>query len=425
MTKPAALLAAIALLSVSGSLPMSHAARRPISAEDAGQCTTPGSCADDSLQRRKDRLREELKAKLGVGRKDDDDKDKKNGGGDDVDISKIVPHDLSKLGDALSDYFETDGVTSMMQKHLERALFAKKYPDGAKDTDYVDLGTLLDISTISSSTWSGSTYFNSKSPWISSLLNRRSLIGDGKPCKVTSVNSDEASDDGDSCIVAATVHTFVKISGTEEAKREEMALAAEFGILGIGKGSFLTGNVMDMSFARKFDTIVANGILETVDSHLDSDALPAEDMDLVLEKLISLLRPGGTLWLVGTEPLSAVEGPGAVSVDVMHALDSAKSLWGEYPKRKLSAKWINRTLDRLGCPVFSSTLFPVEYSLDDMEDTINEAREWIDDHEGASSNFKKQYHEMLAGLESHVEDAMSDGPVFAGEHTYIVGAHLP
>ena len=108
-------------------------------------------------------------------------------------------------------------------------------------------------------------------------------------------------------------------------------------------------------------------------------------------------------------------------------LPESAQLSGEYPKRNLSAEWIGRHLARLGLEVRSSTLFPVEHSYEDMARTVGEAREWIDELElgDATEDVRRSYREVLIGLEEGVEGATEDGPVFAGEHTYVVAAGYP
>lgn len=101
-----------------------------------------------------------------------------------------------------------------------------------------------------------------------------------------------------------------------------------------------------------------------------------------------------------------------------------KQLAGEYPKRDLDAKWIQRKLERLGLHV-TTKLYPAEYGFEDMQMTIHETLEWLDELEdGINDQLKNSYYSMLNDLEGRVERATVDGPVFVGVNTYIISAEL-
>lgn len=363
-TLPMGLVALLLLVLACSILP------NEISAQDAQQCTTPGSCGNEEMPSNND-----------------------NG--------FIV-------------------VSSKMQRHVERALLTKTQNDDEYYNEYPSFGSMLDISSIIASTLAGSTGFGDKIAWIASLINRKLLIGDETPCTADQLNSEDV-DDAPSCLIGATAENYVSVRGKIEVARDEKTLATEFGI--VSKGNFLVGNIMDLDLGgRKFDTIVANGVLAAVDSDMDSKAKSMEDMDLVLERLISLLNPGGSLYLIGSAPLDEVEGPGGIGMEVANVLDAAKSLSGEYPKRNLPASWIERNLSRLGLNVHTSTLFPNKSKYKDLARPIQEAKEWVDELPYLSSSFKNTYYNMLAELQDRAVEATRDGPIFTGDHTYIIGA---
>ena len=54
---------------------------------------------------------------------------------------------------------------------------------------------------------------------------------------------------------------------------------------------------------KKFDTIIANGILMPTLSDEEMYYIPMIDMDLVLETLIKYLKPGGMVYIIGKDPL--------------------------------------------------------------------------------------------------------------------------
>lgn len=90
----------------------------------------------------------------------------------------------------------------------------------------------------------------------------------------------------------------------------------------------------------------------------------------------------------------------------------------------MPATWINRNLHRLGLNVFSSTVFPTEPSFFDIEETVNDALEWVEENQ-PSGAIRKQYQKTLSNLMDKAREATKDGPVYAGERQYIIAAELP
>mmetsp|Transcript_19450 Transcript_19450/g.42294 ORF Transcript_19450/g.42294 Transcript_19450/m.42294 type:complete len:820 (-) Transcript_19450:205-2664(-) len=425
----------------SSSLPVSNAARSiaPVALSgDAEQCTTPGSCGAHEDEYDDD----------DSGDSDDDDEEEDG-------MNHRFQKHLSHI-----DPYDHDEIPfpTTMQRHVERTLVASTFPnalptmlakagnysdgtpagssqwvgdEGAQNIEsptYASFGSVLDISSLSSLTWSGGTEFGDAIPWMASLFHRRDIIGEGdSPCRVDLLDDYDVEDDV-ACYVGASIDNYVTVRGSEQVKNSEMIQAAEYDIL--DKGEFLAKSVIHFNEetfgGRKFDTIVAKGVLANVDEYVDSTAMPMYDQDLILEKLVGCLKPGGTLYLIGSEPLQEVKGPGGVYKDVMDIFDSVKSLSKVYPKRNLPASWINRNLARQGLNVHTSTLFPTYHSYEDMTTTISEVYDWLsglpDTVPGA---VKKTYGEMLDKLEARVEEVTANGPVFAGEHDYIIAAQLP
>jgi 2-polyprenyl-3-methyl-5-hydroxy-6-metoxy-1,4-benzoquinol methylase len=76
------------------------------------------------------------------------------------------------------------------------------------------------------------------------------------------------------------------------------------------------GTILDLEFGnQKFDTIVANGALTGEDS----------EIVLIMEKLKSLLKPGGVMFFVGHEPPpEKVDGPEKIHNEILQVIESAK-----------------------------------------------------------------------------------------------------
>ena len=91
-----------------------------------------------------------------------------------------------------------------------------------------------------------------------------------------------------------------------------MILAASWDVLDMGE--WRVGTVMNLEFSQKFDTIVANGALTGTD----------DEVVAVMEKLTSLLKPGGVVFFVGIEPVGKVNGPERVYNEMLLQIESAK-----------------------------------------------------------------------------------------------------
>lgn len=132
----------------------------------------------------------------------------------------------------------------------------------------------------------------------------------------------EPYDDDSVCFLGVTADDYVAVRGTDEKKYEHWAISAEWAVL--KRGYYINSPVMELEIKdedgsdRKFDTIVANGALASIDK--------AHELDLVLEKLVSFLKPGGVIYLVGIEPIVPVEGPGRVFNEILDVIDSVKGV---------------------------------------------------------------------------------------------------
>jgi len=159
---------------------------------------------------------------------------------------------------------------------------------------------------------------------MSSLIHRED-INRGKELCDLSVEEDYSNNFSNNfkCQLPVNVDKFVSIRGTDKGLREEMEEAKKYGVL--DKGNFIVGNIMELQMEEKFDTIIANGLLAAVDKDTDASALPMEDMDVVVEQVVSLLKPGGTVYFVGNACMKQVNGPAAeVYYQILAVSDAAK-----------------------------------------------------------------------------------------------------
>lgn len=432
-------LRALALFICSGQYLLSSVTRA-----EAEVCTDPETCGEDHAppkKKRKQKVKTILE-RLGV---DDDDvipkqgrsaqkmkqksppmkrKKKQSQPNEDEDFMRhleneveVVP--ISELFKSLVEYqvYPTGTVTSTMQRYVERSLLAQSPPQ--ESGSYVSFGSLLDLSSVYSFTWSGSTAFNGKVGWMSSLIHRKD-INSGK--ELCDLSLEEDYKNKFRCQLPVTVDKFLSIRGFSKDLREEMEEAKEYGVL--DKGKFFVGNIMELQLDEKFDTIIANGLLAAVDKDTDASALPMEDMDIIVERIVSLLKPGGAVYFIGNAVLKQVNKPAAeVYHQILAVADAAKRLSGEISKRDISADWVERTLSRLGL-VTTSKLFPVQYSEEDVDSTVKDAMEWIEEMD-ASPDFKQSFKKMLEDLQERASDEFDGEEVYVGEDSYVVVGQLP
>ena len=278
-------------------------------AAETQQCTDPGSCEDSD---------DTIKAIV-----DDHDKIPATFKKHLESVEKYELHEmLESLKEIAAEICEDVGVTTLMQRHVERLLIADQFPPGEKveDDSYATFGSLLDISTEYSASWNGSTEFGGKVSWIGSMFWRKAIIKheNKQPCKTDL--SDDYDGSSDSCIHGVTINNYVSVRGNLDKKHEHMELAASWEILGDDQAQWRTGKIMDLNFGQqKFDTIVCNGLLAGTELEL-------QDLDLILKKVTSLLKPGGIIFVIGTEPSRRVNGPENVVNEISDVINSAKTV---------------------------------------------------------------------------------------------------
>mmetsp|Transcript_6875 Transcript_6875/g.11245 ORF Transcript_6875/g.11245 Transcript_6875/m.11245 type:complete len:486 (-) Transcript_6875:164-1621(-) len=415
------------------------------------QCSTPGSCNNDNTRGGNVRdneegmdLRAKLNARLGIDGNSSykpykrEDRTAQNNPnqpphfmykipGEDPGflrhLSSLEIYEVPEMREALEQILQemeanVGGITTLMQRHVERTLIQHQFPDGGDDTDkYATFGSLLDVSTDYSVSWNGSTEFGGKPSWVASMFYREDIIQheQTQPCRVDLKDDYDAEvDDDECCLLGVTIRDYVGVRPTKEKKEEHMILSAYWDVLDMGK--WRVGTVMNLEFGtQKFDTIVANGALTGTD----------DEVLAVMDKLTSLLKPGGVVFFVGIEPVGKVNGPEKVYNEILQQIESAKRLGGEEPTRNVPATFINESLDRLGLTVFSSVHFPILPTLDDVRETTNGGKRWIDESRVLTPDSKKQYIAKLDELMTKTARVAKIGAVFAREYQYVIAAELP
>lgn len=113
------------------------------------------------------------------------------------------------------------------------------------------------------------------------------------------------------------------------------------------------------------------------------------------------------------------------SISLLTCFNIYIQLGGEEPTRNVPATFINKSLDSLGLNVLSSVHFPISPTLDDVRETTNGGKSWIDESDMLQSDMKKQYIDNLDDLVRRTARVAKVGAVFAREYQYIVAAELP
>ena len=243
----------------------------------------------------------------------------------------------------------------VMNKHIERSYISNiAFPSALEDT-MAKSGNYSDGTTAGSPSWVGDEGAqNATSPiyasfgsvlhvssgdglmsWLASLLHRKSIVDSNedanRPCRMDLLDDW----DGGECLVGLTIEDYTSIRTSMDASRMDMVNAIKYDVL--DRGDFLVhenGNWVDMDTNaifgdKKFDTIFAESVLGAFDDGDDgSAAIPMHDMDLVIERMIKLLKPGGTLYMIGKQQHERIEGDtiSALHSDIIHMLDAAKSV---------------------------------------------------------------------------------------------------
>ena len=332
----------------------------PTSSDDNGgvkQCSTPGSCDDNSRQV----IEDDADSGDSGDNMDNIEEEVLPDGFEDY-LNSLEVYEVHEMHQALVDMniAENGGITTMMQRHVERILISHQFPGmkSPQDPDsptFATFGSMLDVSTVYSASWGGSTEFGGKVSWLGSLFYREAILEhEGRvPCRTGEIklvacvavcfsisyiphidiinllpldltnDYDDTIDDTNNCILGATIEDYVSIRGTTDKKEEHMELAAAWDIY--DEGQWRAGTILELDFGnQKFDTILGNGMFAAPEHML-------QDMSsLVLEKLVSLLKPGGVIFFVGIEPMAKVDGPGTIYHEILDVIDSVKGV-SAYP----------------------------------------------------------------------------------------------
>lgn len=92
----------------------------------------------------------------------------------------------------------------------------------------------------------------------------------------------------------------------------------------------------------------------------------------------------------------------------------------------MPATFINESLERIGLNVISSVHFPVLPSLDDVRETTDGGKRWINESTKAlKPDIKKEYTTKLDDLLKRITRVAKVRAVFAREYQYVVAAELP
>ena len=274
----------------------------------------------------------------------------------------------------LDDLFELFSTTTKkVQRHMERIMVRRAFPDALDytmskfgnysdgtpagspqwigevgnnnklDPSFASFGTVLDLSAANRGTVVNSLQ------WMASLLHRRSYVlstNDHEkpweeplsPCRTDLLDdydtSDEYSEEDISsiCLIGAEMTNFVSVRLDEHLTEEAVVKATKLNI--VEYGEFIDGDASnwlellrkkELLNGRTFDTIIVDGVLDADD---DDDALPMHMMDLVLEEIVQLLKPGGQLFVVGQGPDQGLyDGEdGMAYTSICSTLDAIKSV---------------------------------------------------------------------------------------------------
>lgn len=165
---------------------------------------------------------------------------------------------------------------------------------------------------------------------------------------------------------------FTAITADKQMQRNVQDEADALGISEIG--SIVIGNWFSDSapikIDQQYDTILADYLIGAM------DGFSPFQQDLMIPKLMSYLRPGGRLYIIGLQPIpDSVEGDGDIICRVRRIRDACILLAGHRCYREYPVEWIHRQIEGISnLALLNTTNFPILYRHQTIVNQINVGR---------------------------------------------------
>jgi hypothetical protein len=278
------------------------------------------------------------------------------------------------------------------------------------DSPAVSFGDFLDAGTGSHSL-----------RWVASIIHRDRLLLAAKQSKKAQSNNGQQSSSTTTAAAAprVTMNSYTAITADESMRRRVHDEATELNITNYG--DIIIGNWEDTALlaGNMYDTIIADYLIGAM------DGFAPYYQDVIFERLIQHLRPGGCLFVIGLQPIpdSQQGGDGDVFCRITKVRDACILLANHRCYREYPLEWITRQINRIPTlHVTSTQKFPINYTYETMVRQINVGRSKLSYF--GSKGLAKEMGGLLDELEKEsytVTKRQKDGKVTIG-FDYIVVA---
>eukprot|EP00985_Skeletonema_marinoi_P000485 scaffold187_cov140-Skeletonema_marinoi.AAC.10 len=261
--------------------------------------------------------------------------------------------------------------------------------------------------------------------WMASILHREHLLANTSNGALSSPN--------------ISMDSFTAITADENMRRRVFNEAKELGIAdkgdaiignwkeGVGKDGTVEFGASDTSDGSKlllegqqFDTILADYLVGAI------DGFSPYFQDLIFNRLVPHLAPGGRLYVIGLQPIpDSVNSPANIMCKIRRVRDACILLANHRCYREYPLDWIERHLRKSGLNVVQSRTYPIRYDHATMVRQINVGRSKLKlfPTKGMAAEMGK----VLDDLEKEsleVTRKQADGRITLG-YDYVVVAERP
>ena len=261
--------------------------------------------------------------------------------------------------------------------------------------------------------------------WMASIIHREALLAD--------------TNNGASSSPKVSMESFTAITADEGMRRRVFNEAKALSIEdkgdviignwkeGVGRDGTIEFGSSDASDGSKlllegqqFDVILADYLVGAI------DGFSPYFQDLIFNRLVPHLAPGGRLYVIGLQPIpDNVDSPANIMCKIRRVRDACILLANHRCYREYPLDWIERHLKKAGLNVVKSRTYPIRYDHSTMVRQINVGRSKLKlfPSEGMANEMRK----VLDDLEKEsleVTRRQSDGRVTLG-YDYVVVAERP
>lgn len=210
--------------------------------------------------------------------------------------------------------------------------------------------------------------------WMASILHREHLLAN--------------TSNGAMSSPSVSMDSYTAITADENMRRRVFDEAKSLGIAdkgdviignwkeGVGKDGTIEFGASDTSDGNKlllegqqFDTILADYLVGAI------DGFSPYFQDLIFNRLVPHLAPGGRLYVIGLQPIpDSVNSPANIMCKIRRVRDACILLANHRCYREYPLDWIERHLRKSGLNVVQSRQYPIRYDHSTMLRQINVGR---------------------------------------------------